>query len=148
MEKKIPPSCGPGGRRPGWRCRKGYLELWEQKVPRKSYQNGLPIKPRVCCMQYYVNYNTIAIGWAIIWATVYRTGLPWNGHRLNQWASTQSVGIEPISKTQPPISGHRPNTCKDLTLGSTPEGDTKQKATQSRRRRKEATSTTSRRQEQ
>ena len=105
-------------------------------MPRKSYQNGLPIKPRVCCMQYYVNYNTIAIGWAIIWATVYRTGLPWNGHRLNQWASTQSVGIDPISKTQPPISGHRPNTCKDLTLGSTPEGDTKQKATQSRRRRK------------
>jgi len=99
-------------------------------VPRKSYQNGLPIKPRVCCMQYYVNYNTIAIGWAIIWATVYRTGLPWNGHRLNQWASTQSVGIDPISKTRPLISGHRPNTCKDLTLGSTPEGDTKQKATQ------------------
>ena len=51
-------------------------------------------------------------------------------------------------QAQPLISGHRPNTCKDLTLGSTPEGDTKQKATQSRRRRKEATSTTSRRQEQ
>jgi len=33
-------------------------------------------------------------------------------------------------QAQPLISGHRPNTCKDLTLGSTPEGDTKQKATQ------------------
>ena len=105
-------------------------------MPRKSYQNGLPIKPRVCCMQYYVNYNTIAIGWAIIWATVYRTGLPWNGHRLNQWASTQSVKLNLQSVGIDPIHV------------KTSLWDQLQKATQSRRRRKEATSTTSRRQEQ